>query len=346
MTAGERSGTLSSEGFPYNYRPQSLECEINEVNLEASDGEVVGEDSVQIVESDRRVSLITATGWDEAEIKLTVSIPEKIFRATIPFDERDDPDLKLVLAVRAPQTILRMGEVGSTSSVSVDGDGEYELSATLAHSEVRGDVVLKPYLVRTEPQEEDENYATETAARLASDDAWTVRIDQSEEDGGFLRPLIEPFHKYPTFPGENHLHYLHFEDPSTPKLYLNADHGQLLNVMFKKGTRGSDARFRDVLYDYIEQSVWQELLIRTANDADSDTGETRHPWQDEVVELFAEDLYDDPDTPRDVAAQMASDAESGEDLDRLVSEIDRAIQKQVNHPDSALKLFQEGLHND
>lgn len=346
MTTEERSGTLSSEGFPYNYLPQSLECGIDEVNLEASDGEVVGEDSVQIAEGDRRVSLITATEWDEAEIKCAVTVPEKIFEATIPFDERDDPDVKLVLAARASQTILRMGEVGSTSSIPVNGHGEYELSATLTHSEVRGDVVLKPYLVRSGSQDEDENYATDTADRLASDDAWTVRIDQPEEDGGFLHPLIEPFHKYPTFPGEDHLHYLHFEDPSTPKLYLNADHGQLLNIMFKDGTRGADARFRDVLYDYIEQSVWQELLVRTANDADSDTGETRHPWQDEVVELFADDLYDDPDTPREVAAQLGSDAESGEDLDRLVSEIDRAIQKKVDHPDSALKLFQEGLHND
>jgi len=42
---------------------------------------------------------------------------------------------------------------------------------------------------------------------------------------------------------------------------------------------------------------------------------------------------------------MAEYADS-EDLDVLVNEIERAVQKRVNHPDAALSLLQEGIDND
>lgn len=147
MTAGERSGSLTSEAFPHNYLEDALEFEIVSVEFETTDKESVTEDAVQIVNSDRRISLVQASGWNKTIVSGLVTVPEKIFNATLPFNERDRPPVKLILAVRCSKTILRMGEVGTTSSVEISEPGEYELEAALSYDDVRGDVVLKPYLV-------------------------------------------------------------------------------------------------------------------------------------------------------------------------------------------------------
>lgn len=346
MSKTEFSGRLTSEGFPHNYLEDALEFTCGEVEVAGEFPADQSDDTVNLVPGDRRLSLVAVPEWDEVVLGGTVSIPEKVFNGTLPYDERDDPPVKLVVAVRSPQTILRVGVTQSEFGVDVTGPGEYAWSATLRKEDLRGDVRLKPYLVRNEHQSLDEGYAKREGDRLASTESWTLRVDETREEGGFLHPRIESFERNDSFPGSEHLHYLYFEDPSTPKLYLNADHNQLVDVMQNEGTTGGDARFRDVLYDYIEQSVWQELLLRAANDIEPQSGETKYPWQEEVVELFQDDLYEGETELDEVKRRMADDATSGDDLDVLYSEIDRAIQKRVNHPDRALSLLQEGLNDD
>lgn len=295
--------------------------------------------------------MTSVSGWDTATLSFEVSVPRRVFTGTLPRSERgryvsensdsSEPPVALVIAGRCRPTIFRDRVVSENFDTTDEGDRVYSVEFEIEHHLLRGDLTTKPYLVRTSDQEDD-GYATSFGDRLASDEPWTVRVDPPDEDGGFLQPIIEPFGRSP-FPGDNHLHYLHFEDPSTPKLFLNANHGQLVNILKHDGTWGADARLRDVLFDYIEQSVWQELLLRTANDVDRETGETRHPWQEEVIDLFAPDLFDDEDDEEDVAMKLAEHANSEEDLDVLAREFDAVIQKRVNHPDQALSLLQEGL---
>lgn len=346
MSSGEMSGRLVSEGFPHNYLEDALGFTIDSVETTGDRERDESEDTIQIVESDRRISLVGVPHWQEVTIEGTIEIPEKIFNGTLPPGERDDPLVELVVAVRCSRTIMRRGVSEDDLGITVDGAGEYRASLNIAHENVRGTVDIKPYLVRSEHQSSDVNYATRAGDRLASTETWKLEVDETEEDGGFLHPRIEPFDRHDGFPGSDHLHYLHFEDPSTPKLYLNANHGRLIDVLQNEGTTGADPRFRDVLYDYIEQSVWQQLLLRAANGIDDTTGEARHPWQEEVVELFEDDLYPELDETEEIRLKMAEDAQSGEDLDVLVHQIDRAIQRRVDHPQRAVDLFQEGLHND
>ncbi len=346
MSSGELSGRLVSEGFPHNYLEDALKFDVESVTVTGEEEVDESDDTLQLVKSDRRVSAVAVSRWDEITVEGTVTVPEKVFNGTLPHEEREEPPVELTIAARCSPTILRRGVSDDDLGITVDGEGEYPVSLTVARNDVRGEVEIKPYLVRSEDQSVDVDYATRTGDRLASTDAWTLEIDETEDDGGFLHPRIEPFDRHESFPDGEHLHYLHFEDPSTPKLYLNANHGRLVDVLQNEGTRGADPRFRDVLYDYIEQSVWQQLLLRTANDIDEDTGETRHPWQEEVVELFEDELYPDIDETEELRRRMAEDAKSGEDLDVLVHRVDRAIQRRIDHPQSAVDLFQEGLHND
>ena len=348
MTEKKYSGRLTGEGFPHPYLERALEYSVDDTTLFNSDDEIVDNENVLFVNSDRRISLVAVPMWDQVLIEGTVEIPKKVFNATLPVEEREEsePPIDLTMAVRCRQTILRQGVFSRSIDVEVNEPGTYPIRIKLKRDNFRGKVDLKPYLVRTEKQDFDLDYASRVGDRLASCDLWAIEIDETENSGGFLHPRIEPFDLHDSFPGEEHLHYLHFEEPATPKLYLNANHGRLVDVLLNEGTRGTDPRYRDVLYDYIEQSVWQELLLRTANDVDTETDEVRHPWQEEVIDLFADHLYDDDDGYDEVLQKLGEHASSGEDLDILVHEIDRAIQLRVNHPDKALKLFQEGMHND
>ncbi len=338
-----KSGHLHTEGFPHNYLQDKLDCEIS--SLEVSKGLEAPEDAHQIVQSDRRVSAVAIQDWEKISVSGSIHVPKEVFSGTLPFEERDDPPVILVVAVRASQTMLRFGVSNQELDVDVNGEGDYEFSVELEQDSLRGEVNIKPYLVRGESQDTDEDYATDYGDRLASDEAWTIVIDREQEDGGFLHPRIEPFDHFDSFPNGENLHYLHFEDPSTPKLFLNANHQQLIGVLQSEGPTGHDARFRDVLYDYIEQSVWQELLLRTASDADPEDGVLKYAWQEEVVELFEDELFD-VEGYEDVVRRLGELASSGDDVDVLAKEIDAAIQKRVDHPTQALKLLQEGIEID
>jgi len=346
MSSDELSGRIVGEGFPHNYLEDALELTVESVEVRGDNEFDEDDDTVQVVTSDRRISIVGVPQWDDVVVNGTVEIPQKVFNGTLPAEQRDDPPVQLVLATRCSRTILRRGPSNEEFDLAVDGEGEYQFSLKIERDDVRGEVEIQPYVVRSEHQSIDVDYATQVGDRLASADAWTLEVDETEDDGGFLHPRIEPFDRHDSFPDGEHLHYLHFEDPSTPKLYLNANHGRLVDVLQNEGTRGADPRFRDVLYDYIEQSVWQQLLLRAASDIDVETGEPRHPWQEEVVELFEDELYPDIDETEELRRKIAEDAASGDDLDVLVHQIDLAIQRRIDHPQRATDLFQEGLHND
>lgn len=354
MSSNRRTGNLSKEGFPYNYLDDSLELLISNVDLETKDAVDIPGGSVEIVASDRRVSLTGAPNWEKVVISATVDVPEKVYN-TLPSVERgeyapsevdsEEPPVRFVLAIRSSKTILRKRKTGEELSIDVTEAGQKEIEFDLKSHEVAGDVEVKPYLVREKNQEHDESFASSVGDRLAAGEKWTVRVDRTDDDGGFLNPIIEDFDR-PGLPGDENLHYLKFETPSSPKLFLNAGHPQLVEVLNNEGTWGANARFRDVLFDYIEQSVWQQLLFRTANDINIETGETQHPWQEDVISLFVDDLFEPEDDKVDVAIKMAECADSGEDLDVLVREVDSAIQKRIDHPDAAISLLQEGIDND
>jgi hypothetical protein len=128
-------------------------------------------------------------------------------------------------------------------------------------------------------------------------------------------------------------------------LYLNQSHPQVVNVLDNDGATGGPPRLRDVLYDYIEHSVWTQLLIQTARDTNTDTGETKHDWQDDVMEIFLDDLY--PDLDEDQAAiQLATDVRSVEDLPALMQKIERAVHRRYDIPTDTTKLIEEAIQSD
>ncbi len=158
-------------------------------------------------------------------------------------------------------------------------------------------------------------------------------------------PVIDDFEDNDRFPNEHHIHYLSLDEPRNPQLYLNRGHPQVVNVLENEGATGGPPRLRDVLYDYIEHSVWTQLLVQTARDTDPDTGETKHEWQDDVLDKFLDELYPGLEEER-AATQLATDIRSVEDIPALMQEIEEAVHQQYDIPADTTKLIEEAIQSD
>jgi hypothetical protein len=119
----------------------------------------------------------------------------------------------------------------------------------------------------------------------------------------------------------------------------------VVEVLNNTGYTGGPPRLRDVLYDYIEHSVWTQLLLQTARDTSPDTGEPEYGWQEDVLDIFIDDLY--PNLGDDEAAiQLAEDVRSHVDIPDLVQRIERTVHQQYDIPSDTTNLIEEAIQSD
>ncbi|RLM53749.1 hypothetical protein DVK02_12965 [Halobellus sp. Atlit-31R] len=157
-------------------------------------------------------------------------------------------------------------------------------------------------------------------------------------------PRIEDFGESDLLPDDQHIHYLSLEEPRNPQLYLNSQHQRVVNILNKEGSVGGPSRLRDILYGYIEHSVWTQLLVRTARDTDTDTGETEYDWEEDVLDIFLDDLYPDLEDEQ-AATQLATDIRSVEDLPGLMQKIEAAVHQRYDLPSDTTKLVEEAIQD-
>jgi len=325
-----RTQRLRTTALPHPYRENGLEFTITDCTLD-------NDHKVDIRSSSRLIQLTSLTEWDHATVKGIVDVSEDLVNYVFPDDEQDDPPGTLFVAIRCRQTILRDREIVKYDSIPAR---EYPFEFDLERAMIRGGVELQPYLVRGDDRSEvDGRYATDIGARLASSDEWLLEIDDTDLPDGLLRPLIENFSEKSELPSGDHLHYLDMSDADRPKLYLNGDHSAIINVMESRGSTGPGARMRDTIYDLVEASVWPQLIIRTATDINQD-GETRYDWQDDVLDLYHDKLYDGADV-EEAAMNLREDVSDEDQLVTLMQHIDEAVQQKTEPPEQLIKLLEE-----
>lgn len=332
------SASLKSQSLPHEYASEALQFSITDSTV---DGQAVG-DVGAIHESRRMISLEETATWSTLRLECTVELDSETIETVFPPDEWDDVPGRLAIVRTCDTAIYRDRDIVASTPLEAD---EYSIPIELNRERYRGDVVLQPYLVRTESRSSGgTNCATRTGARLADGEQWTIRVDAPEDEGGLLEPLIESFSDYPTFPDETHLHYLDLSEPRNPQLFLNRDHPSIIEILRNEGATGGPPRLRDVVYGYIEHSVWTQLLLRTAQDTDPDTGETEYGWEEDVLDIFYDELYEGLDRS-DAACRLANDADGVEDLNILVQKIERAVNDRVDLPYHVQTLIEEGIQN-
>jgi hypothetical protein len=333
-----RTGSIVTQSLPHTYGRQDLSVEIDEVRL---DGNEIGERG-EIDRDDQFLSVVDAPAWATLEIQGTVEVEFETIREIFPPEEYDDPPGRLALVKTNRLAISRSRNILVEAPLE---EGEHEFEIRIARDDFRGTVTVEPYVVRSASREKGaSNCATKVGSRIADGEPWMVRLDDPSDGGGLLMPIIEDFGDTDRLPDDNHIHYLSLDEPRNPQLYLNRGHPQVVNVLKNEGGRGGSPRLRDLLYDYIEHSVWTQLLLQTARDADPDTGETAHHWQDDVVEIFNDDLYPKLDQQM-TAVQIAEDIRNMEDLPALVGKIERAVHQRYDIPTDTTKLIEEAIQN-
>jgi hypothetical protein len=333
-----QTGSIVTQSLPHTYGRHELSVEIDEVRV---DGNELG-DRGQVDLDKQFISVVDATGWTSLEIEGTVTVEFETIRDVFPPEEYDEPPGRLAMVKTNRLAISRSRNILAEAPLD---EGEHEFDIRIARDDFRGSVTVEPYVVRSASRDEGaSNCATKVGSRLADGKQWMVRLDDPSDGGGLLMPIIEDFGDTDRLPDDNHIHYLSLDEPRNPQLYLNRGHPQVVNVLKNEGGRGGSPRLRDLLYDYIEHSVWTQLLLQTARDADPDTGETAHHWQDDIVEIFSDDLYPDLDEQM-TGVQLATDVRNMEDLPALVGKIERAVHQRYDIPTDTTKLIEEAIQD-
>jgi hypothetical protein len=333
-----RTGSLVSQSLPHEYRKEAIEFDVESFRL---DGSSLGERG-DLDEEDQFLSLVDEGNWETLELEGTVTIDQDTVEDVFPFNEWDETPGRLALVKENPLAMSRDRQILADSPLE---GGTHEFTLSINRNDHRGRVKIKPFLTRTEKGgSSGSKHASKVGARVADGLSWIIRLDERDDGGSLLMPIIEDFSDYDRFPDENHIHYLSLEAPRNPQLYLNKEHPQIINVLNNTGATGGPPRLRDVLYDYVEHSVWTQLLMQTARDTSPDTGEPEYSWQEDVLDIFLDDLY--PDLGDDKAKiQLSEDVRSHVDIPDLVQRIERAVHQQYNLPSDTTKLIEEAIQS-
>lgn len=336
-----QTGSLVTQSLPHNYEHEALTFEVDSFEL---DGTPRG-DRGELDTKDRYLSLADESGWGTLEVSGTVELQAETIQEVFPPDEWDAPPGRIAIVKTNPLAIHRSRTILSEPPLE---EGTQSFEFEINRDNHRGTVQLEPFVARSEARAPGAtNCASKVGARLVDDVPWTIQVDEPTDGGGLLMPIIEDFEDKDRFPDENHVHYLSLRDPQNPQLYLNSDHPQVVEVLNNEGSTGGPPRLRDVLYDYIEHSVWTQLIIQTARDTDPDTGETKHEWQNDVLDIFLDNLYPDvEEEDEEAAARLAADVRSVEDLPTLVQNVEQAVHQQYDIPTDTTKLIEEAIQSD
>jgi hypothetical protein len=333
-----QTGNLVTQSLPHKYAREELDFVVKTIELDGSPLDGRGE----LNKDDRYLSLVDET-WDTLTLEGTLTLDLDTVKEVFPTDEWDTPPGRLALVKTNPLAISRDRHILDEPPCD---PGTYEFSLDIPRDDHRGTVTIEPHLVRgTGRDQGPSNCASKAGSRLVNGVAWTLDLDERTDGGGLLMPVIEDFSDTDRLPDSNHIHHLSLDEPRNPQLYLNREHPQVISVLDNDGSTGGPPRLRDILYDYIEHSVWTQLLLQTARDTSTDTGEPEHSWQEDVLDLFLEDLYPDLDD-EEAAIRLATEVREIEDLPGLVQNIERAVHQRYDIPTDTTKLIEEAIQVD
>lgn len=283
----------------------------------------------------------TDAEWESITIHATVELPETTVDYVFPEGEHASPPATLYVTVRCHETIYRHRNVASEPPTS---SGVYSVEIPIQKEVFRGQIELRPYLVRgEEAQGISDRYASKPNTRLASGTIYTVFVDSAEVEE---LPAIDgehvSFSQNPHLPDGEKLYYLDFRNERRPKLWINADHPRITEILQSRGSVGAEARMRDVILDQISYGVWMQLLIRAGSAVD-DNGNTEYEWQQTVLETFVRNMYGLDDL-EEATLRLREEIRDPDQLPHLVERLDKELQEYIDPRTQLINLMEEGLH--
>lgn len=331
-----------STSLPFQYLDEGLDFDIESYSLDGKKprvtGLAAGEFTIDIAPGSAESPEATET-WEQATLFGTIALSEDVVSDLFPSDEREAPPAKLYVAVRCHETIYR-DRVDVRNAPTAPGS--YDVKIKLPWENFRGRVELRPYLVRTEERSDTGRYAGTKNAKVASGDRYEIVVDHWDDDEPSMIDGEEAsFTQKDYLPGGSKLYYLDFRNEARPKLWINADHTRIADVLRSEGSVGAKPRTRDVVLDQIGYGVWSQLIVRAAT-AITRSGEVEYEWQQTVLEAFAPELYDVDDV-EDAKQLLREDVRDADALGRLVGRIDTELQEYIDPRTQLINLMEEGI---
>lgn len=315
--------------YPWAYDDHGLRLRVANLSLDGRPSEA----------GDPRPHSVELGGdWTRAALELEVRAPRRIWRRLVSEHERDVPPLAVLVTLSCARTYLRR-RVGLRDWATVEG-GRARFVLALDRDEFAGFVEIDAHLIRTATARDDPgegaSVATRPGTRLAGSRTLTLIIDPPEvRTGNYLDVQYRRFHAEPSAPDPRALYELELEGEA-PILYLNADHEALRPTLDSKGTRGSQARVRDLLFERIAAGVWTQLVTRACMRL-VDDGEPAYAWEQAVLDQWLPRLY--PDQAPD--ARPASLERELPDLPAFLARLDGVLQVEGKLAELATKLMGE-----
>ncbi|MFY0538890.1 hypothetical protein [Nannocystis pusilla] len=208
-------------------------------------------------------------------------------------DELRQPPVALVLAVRCPAAFMSRPYCIAHSEPSAE---RYEHVIALKRDDLRGEVMITPYLVRTLTGPRRPGFAWRKGAWLATAEPWTLCIDEQKPPvGSNLVILRRRFSQDPEIPLADRANWFCLQlEGETPRLLLNDEHAELMRALHDTSTKGKRATIRNVLFELLDATVWPALLLHAARAWHEQEG-AAYPWQTNVLRLWAKRMFPDED---------------------------------------------------
>lgn len=246
--------------------------------------------------------------WRSITLSLLYTVESDLLARVLPDEERP-PRAVLVASCRCPSTyLLRQTTIAIADAPNIPRTHEVVLSA----DDVAGHFTLDLDLVRTDSIRSGSGprFAPSRGMGLASALPWTLQLRAPEEQQGrYLDTRFASFSEDPQVPDELSRGYFYLQQGDPPHLLLNSDYPSFERALKSRGTRGADARVRDVALGQLQEQIWPALIVEVLTEL-QDFGESTQSWQEGVLAQWLPVLYptvSNPEEQRERALQELRD---------------------------------------
>jgi len=323
---------------PFRDKLNALELNVGEFGIDGDQG-----DQSHIFGEKYLVKLEKYKEFENVSIELSVDYSISDMEDLVPDSEKVEPPLKLVVIARGNRTSKR-SKVFERDINNYEEGEKFEIE--LERKNYRGKVILKPYVVRSETKETPDTYAVKKSTKVSSGKEWIIRFDVFDDIGNTgldtrWQNFTENDTKHPLT--EDMMYYLSLDREANPVLWLNSEKSEIRNVLEKEGTRGPDARMRDVFFNSITVPVHMELIMSSINALDEETLEFSYEWQRSIVLANADEiLYDKAAVDRETKLEKLVEIRDDDDgMRRITSRVQKALQENEKPLDLMNKLIGE-----
>ena len=323
---------------PFRDKLNALDLQVTGFRIDGDTG-----DNAHMFPDQYLVKLENYKDFEKVKAEISVDYSMSDMKDLVPDSEQNNPPLKLVVIARGSRTSTRRKVFERDITKYESGEN---FTVELEREKYRGKLQIKPYVVRKDTKDTPDTYAGRKSTKVSSGKEWVLRFDIFDdiENTGLdtrWQNFSENDTKHPLT--DDMLYYLSLDREANPVLWLNSRYSEIENIMMKEGTRGEDARMRDIFFNGITVPVHMELIMAALNDLDSDTLDFSYDWQRAIVLSNADEiLYDeraaDSETKLEKLVELR---EKDEGMRKTVSRVQKALQEKEKPLELMNKLIAE-----